>query len=287
MTAQPPSSAAIFAGLRDQLFQRDLAALAPIPNDPTFASAPEVFGVAMEAGLTAGSYLVFGLRDGSASLYFSSGGGSIGGQGQPQINAAAKELVKIAVTLVGKLPLVDEYPVPSVGRVRFSIFTPEGVRASEANQSELTSPQSNLFPLFAAAQELITGFRLLEQREPANESTYLNCLLTALARGKATSVTIGDGEPLANPSRLTTDGLDLKWIDGFGFEFEKLSGAQVLQSLLQMAGFRWFHFWKTESRFNVRLAAHGGESFTDVTFSVRRRRDGGRDQVEISVLRPG
>jgi len=60
------------------------------------SSPSEIYGVAMEGGVARGSFLVFGLRDGSASMYFSSGGGTIGGEGRAPINAAARMLVEAA-----------------------------------------------------------------------------------------------------------------------------------------------------------------------------------------------
>lgn len=281
-------TARTFTDLRNQLFSADHAVLAPAERRvETWGQGQDVYGVVMEAGLAGGSFLLFGLRDGSASLYLSSGGGSIGGQGRPHISAAAKKLVETARPLLDRFAPVSEHPIPPSGRVRFSIFTSVGVHAAEVSEVELRTGKHALSPLYAAGHAIITGFRVLEEREPANERSYLNCLLTALARGTGTSVTLDVAGPLPDPAGLTKDEADLEWIAKIGFDFAKLSQVGVIQMLERQAGFGSLQFWKSERTLNVRLAGHGGESFTDVTFLVRRRREGGRHQVEITVQRPG
>src|ERR1700709_372584 len=105
MAQQPPSPAEVFKGLRDQLFHGDFLALAPAPSGGAVSDpGPELIGVAMEVTFDTGTCLVFGLRDGSASVYLSSGGGSIGGQGRPHINAAARKLVETAREFLANCP---------------------------------------------------------------------------------------------------------------------------------------------------------------------------------------
>jgi hypothetical protein len=162
-TAQAGARAESFTGLRDRLFQDDLSALAPAAPEDDATSGIPVVGVAMEVGLANGSYLVYGLRDGSASIYFSTGGGTIGGGGRPTIRGAAKRFVRSAREIAPSLPSVREHPIPSVGRVRFSVFTSEGVRAAEASDADLKAGTGELRPLFMSAHELIACFRRLEE----------------------------------------------------------------------------------------------------------------------------
>lgn len=166
---EPAPGQSPFGGLRKMLFESDLATLAPAdPGEPPAAKSggravPAVVGVAMEMGLEHGTCLVYGLRDGTASLYLSTGGGWLGGQGIPRVNAAAKDLVRVARDFAGRLERANDHPLPARGRVRFSIFTTDGVRAAEAAESDLMRRRGDLLPLFAAAQEIITGFRLNDE----------------------------------------------------------------------------------------------------------------------------
>jgi hypothetical protein len=240
----------------------------------------------MEGGLAKGSFLVYGLRDGSASLYLSTGGGTIGGGGRPMIRAAAKRFVQSAREVAPSLPLVREHPLPSMGRVRFSVFTPEGVRAAEAVEADLEAGRGELLPLFVSAHELIARFRHLEQPKPPQESEYLNCLLMALARGKAASVTLTKGVRLPDPAALTEDALDVEYIAEQEFDYTQLSANHVVAMVRKLAGFRWFHFGRNERRFRTRLVAHGGKSDIVVTFRVERRKRHGGMEVQISRLTP-
>lgn len=285
MTTRSSNPAEVFMGLRARLFSEDLATLAPAQDNATRRDGPEVYGVAMEGGLTGGSYLVYGLRDGSASLYLSSGGGSLGGQGRPFINSAARAFVATAARVASTLPIVTEFPLPPAERVRFSIFTAAGIRAAEVDQRELMSGKSALEPLFRAGHEIITGFRMVQQDERPDEPSYLNCLLVALARGTATSSVTLDAEgPLPDPAKLTNNERDVEWIARIGFDFGTLSKTKIIQRLEDQAGFKALMFWQRERKLKVALAGPGG-SRSSVTFVVRRTGDGNRRTLEISVQR--
>lgn len=272
----------MFKSLREQLFGADLSALVPAEGAGATDGHPEIYGVVMEGGLEGGSYLVFGLRDGTSSLYFSGGGGAIGGGEHAHINAAAREFVETAGAFSKELPRVSEYPIPSDGRVRFSIFTSAGVLADEVAEDDLASGEHRLMPLFAAGQAIITGFRVLEEPESADEPSYVNCLLTVLARGTASSVVLDPAASLPDPARLTQDEQDLEWIERLGFDFSTLSPSDVIQMIEDQADINRL---QSEGEFNAKVAGHEEDSFTDVTFHVRRRNEGGGQVLEITVQR--
>ena len=262
-------SASVFEGLRSGFFEADL----PAPDD----NDSNIQGVAMEVGLAEASYLVLGLCDGSASLYLSTGGGSIGGQGHPHINAAAKELVRTAQRYKTHFQPTTEFPIPGPGYVRFSLRTSDGVLAFELEEAQLTSQEHELTPLYAAAHTIISGFRILEERGPPDEKMYLNCLLTALARGSATKpVKLTNNAPPPDPATLTDDPTDREWISGIGFDFERLATTEIIQALLGLAKFPLFGLSRT-GRIEAQLAAHDGETLTDAAFEIRR----GKDEIEI------
>jgi hypothetical protein len=173
-----------------------------------------------------------------------------------------------------------------VGRVRFSVFTPEGVRAAEANEVDLNAGRGKLLPLFVSAHNLIARFRQLEEPKPPAEPNYLNCLLMALARGTAASVTLTQGVRLPDPAALTADALDVEYIAEQEFDYARLSADRIVGIVLKLAGFRWFHFSRNEGRIRTRLAAHGGASLSNVTFRVERRKRQGATEVQISRLTP-
>ena len=230
--------------------------------------------------------LVYGLRDGSASLYLGTGGGTIGGQGLPRVRVAAKDWVQTALPFAARARATETHPLPTPGRVRFSIFTPGGVRAAEADESELRRGEGDWLPVYAAAQDVMTAFRMAEEgAEGADEQSYVNCLLTAMARGTARAVTVTEGMAPPDPARLTADRLDLEWIADHGFGLDRLSSGTIIGLLLRLAGFRWFLPWQSERSIETKVADHGGETLSDAVFRVRRHRAQGRMEVEIVLMR--
>jgi hypothetical protein len=253
---------------------------------PEPAEASTVLGVIMEIGLDDGStVLVFGLSDGSASVYFSNGGGNIGGQIRPEINAAARELTAIATDFVPRLPLAQDNPLPADGHVRFSILTPAGAHVADVQQDELASGGSPLDRLYKAATKIIAGFRTADFAALTDETTYVNCLLTALVRGDGeAAASIDDGQPLPDPATFVTNPKDLEWIGRPGFPIDRLSARKVIDTLLRSAGFRRFHPRERERTGRAKLATSEW-MMEDVAFSVSRRKEHGHLHVQVRILR--
>jgi hypothetical protein len=65
---------------------------------------------------------------------------------------------------------------------------------------------------------------------------------------------------------LTSNAEDLRWIAKIGFALDRLSTQAIIGLILKEAGFRWFHLGTATGRIQVKLAAHDGESFSDVAF---------------------
>ena len=280
MSNPDTSPGEVFEDLRRQLFELDAAGVGP--GD---AGSSDLYGVVMEEGIEGGSYLVFGLRDGSASLYLSTGGGSIGGQGQPAVHAAARRLVAAGQLFLDGADAVDDAPPPALGQVRFSFLTSAGVRAIEVGAAAFEQGTDELLPLFAAAQDVISGFREDQEREPIDESTYLNCLLTAIARGNGRAATVGEFVPLPEPAQFTEDAVDREWIAGMRFDYEALSAEEVVRQLLALTKFRRLGL-SSEGRIAVQLAAHDSGALSDALFRVQRKTERGRRTLSIERATP-
>jgi hypothetical protein len=256
---------------------------------PDSAEEAQVLGVIMELGIDGGTSLVFGLSDGSASVYRSNGAGNIGGQTRAHINTAARELVAVAAVFVRTLPLAEEHPLPAPGQARFSILTPAGVHVAEAQQDQLATGKHHLFPLFKAANEIMAGFRKGAPPETNDEETYVKCILTALAHGHTEAVLLTDAQPLPDPGTLTNDPKDLEWISRLAFALDRLSVKKVIAIVLRSAHFGFFHMGNS-ARFQARLPMPQGDRegeservLEDVTFQVIRRKDRGSVQVEVRI----
>jgi hypothetical protein len=153
---------AIYQELRNQALHGTRIAFGlPQTKDPK-----EPWGVLMDVSFTdGGSYTVTAMIDGSASIYLSSGGGSIGGVSHQAIRNAAQQMVKIASSFLPTMTPTKKYPLPSPGKVSFYVLTDTGVFATTAAETELGEQQNSLYPLFYAAQDIITEYRRIEQNK--------------------------------------------------------------------------------------------------------------------------
>jgi hypothetical protein len=275
-----------FAKLRSQLFSRALAA--SVPSIEGDGGSPEVLGVVIEIGMAPNTILVYGLRDGTASVYRSTGGGYVGGRDRPRVNAAAKALVAAAREMAKTLPRVTEHPLPSLGRVRISILTTEGVHAAEDDEKKLMSGQGALYPLFLRGNDITTGF-LNEPRpapadQPPPEALYVMGLFTALARGHVPSVTLFEDEAPPELATLTYDVRDLEWFESLRLSPATLSTGGIIMFVCTRAGFRDLANSQIESSFRVRLQSYRQPPSEIFLFRVKQREREGRFGVELALV---
>jgi hypothetical protein len=280
-----------FLKLREQLFGGEMTAALADRGD---AGGTDVLGVVIEIGTDERALLFLALRDGSASVHQSSGGGLVGGGSHAHINAAAKALVAAARDVVDQLPVVVEHPLPRPGRVIISILTPDGVRAGEDDEATLRAGGGVLFPLFLRGNDIASGYRALQSRAPVpgvaprgegeGEAAYVMCLLTALARGHEASVSVFEKTALPDPASLTHDVRDLEWFASLRLDLGGLSAAGVVAFFYQRAGFRELPRDQTESRIRVPLQSYEGPTRRTFDFRVTLRVNQGRFGVEVSLL---
>ena len=167
MTMPPPGTSphdpeAIYRDLRSR-------ALGARPEEIGIEPAEDddrPYGALMETGYPNGVATLAAFATGDASLYFSSGGGVIGGIGHEAVHAAARRLVNLANEFLPAMEKVAEYPLPAAGAIRFYAVTPRGVFTVAAGESDLGEQRHPFSPLFYAAHDVITELRLLTQQGP-------------------------------------------------------------------------------------------------------------------------
>lgn len=123
-----------------------------------------VWGVLMETGYPEAAVTLVALGDGTASLYFSSGGGVIGGGPHPSIDAAARRLVGLAGSHLSKMSRTSEFPLPASGEVTFYVLTTNGVLQADAREETLGAGDHPLSELFFAGHHVITGLREVTEK---------------------------------------------------------------------------------------------------------------------------
>jgi hypothetical protein len=118
----------------------------------------------MEWGVDNGSATVVAIADRTASVYLSSGGGSIGGgPSQDSIRKADQQMVFAAAEFQPQMRLADSYLLPQRGRVTFYALTDAGLFAAGASRDELSSHRHPLSKLGDAAQNIITQYHLIQR----------------------------------------------------------------------------------------------------------------------------
>lgn len=153
-------TADVYDGLRKQILD--------LKPEQLGASATEaVLAVMMETGYPEAVATLVAVIDGSASLYFSNGGGIIGAGEGTEPNAAARGLVAKAADFRAACTLTNEFPLPEKAYTRFYIITPKEILTSEAKEDDLGNGRHRMSPLFHTAQELITHMRLTEEKRKA------------------------------------------------------------------------------------------------------------------------
>jgi len=123
-----------------------------------------VWGVIMETGFDSGSFSLVTLADGTASLYLSTGGGTIGAGEHEAVRTAVGHYLTGAQHFVVRARPVDKYPLPLNGNVTFYFLTFDGISAYSAAEDKLGNGDDDFSDLFYAAHTVITEIREIEEK---------------------------------------------------------------------------------------------------------------------------
>jgi hypothetical protein len=123
------------------------------------------YGVIMDWNIGSATATLVSFSTGDASLYYSTGGGWLGGYGVEEVSSASIKFVNLASEYVEKLGGVSEYPLPPVNHVRFYFVTPQGVYGSgDIDGDLLIKDDIDFTALFDAAQDVISEIRIENQK---------------------------------------------------------------------------------------------------------------------------
>ena len=151
--------AAVSRGLRQQALSVNASDLGLTPGDS------DVWGVIMETAYPEAVATLVALADGTTSLYFSSGGGTIGAGDHAVVRRASEEFLQVANEHLAHLSPTEEFPLPTQGRVRFYVHTFGGVLTAERDEEELGEERDALSPVFHAGHAVIAAIRELDGSE--------------------------------------------------------------------------------------------------------------------------
>jgi hypothetical protein len=243
--------------------------------------------VIAEMGMGEDWALVFGSRDGAASLYTSTGGGVLGGQGHASVRAAANAFCDAGEKYVSDIPF-SEAPPPRIadGLVRFSLSTRAGLRVVTLPDASLQDRDRPYFELFAGMHNLLAELRMMSspRKERNDEAGFVNCLLTTLAQNAGSSASIHSDATLPDLAALTNEADQLKWIASHDFDYPKLNADLAIKTLLQLTSFGALSFMKSRGVLKARLATNAGR-LEPVSFEVVRSKKGGNLSLVIQRTR--
>ena len=101
------------------------------------------------------------VADGSASIYFSTGGGIMGRGEHQSVRAPARAFLDLAASSRAELQPTDSFPLPRAKQVRFYLITTDGVLTGEAAEDAVGHMRHPLFPLFHSGHAVIAAMRQL------------------------------------------------------------------------------------------------------------------------------
>jgi hypothetical protein len=113
----------------------------------------------VEMGMEEGVATLMAVGDGTASLYFSTGGGVIGSGEHADVASRAKSFLRDASAAAGRMSPAPDRALPRQGCVRFYVLSAGSVRTAEASEADLVEGRHELSPLFASSNELLTAIR--------------------------------------------------------------------------------------------------------------------------------
>lgn len=152
--AEPPA-AETYLGLRQQVLT-----LTPGQLGEAVSVDEPLLALLMETGYPEAVATLVAVADGSASLYFSNGGGIIGAGTHPSVAEASSRWLEVAREALEQLPSITDPSPPDEGLTQFVGVTRVGLRGTVAPEVDLGGRKHPLSPLYYAGQDVITQIRL-------------------------------------------------------------------------------------------------------------------------------
>lgn len=129
-----------------------------------------VFAVLMESAFPDGAYTLVATFDGSASLYYSNGGGLIGAGEHANVRPESLKVTKMAEECLKHMKKVETFPIAKPGSTTFYIVTGDGVFSYTAKEDDLGEKRDkNLSDLFHQCHSLITQMRIADEKRQAEQ----------------------------------------------------------------------------------------------------------------------
>jgi hypothetical protein len=158
----PPPENDVYVGLRNRALNVTSAELGVDPD----SSAP-IHAVIMETGYPEAVATFACFRDGTVSLYLSTGGGVIGGGQQESVRSACFEMLSItnkyAQDFIAACKPVSTFPLPGKGEVLFYLATSDAVYQARCREDALVAQRDPFSALFNNCHAVLAEVRKIEE----------------------------------------------------------------------------------------------------------------------------
>jgi len=95
--------------------------------------------------------------------------------------------------------------------------------------------------------------------EPDGEASYVNCLLTTLAKNAPAAVQVDGSSPVPDLARFTSDPQQLEWIRGLPFRYDALDAAKVIGIIQRVSKLPAPNGSPSSGTLSAQLATAGGK----------------------------
>jgi hypothetical protein len=133
--------------------------------DINIVDKDEVYGLIMDWNIGSGIVTLVTYNTGDASMYYSSGGGVIGGVQNENVNKAAKQLVHLANEYSKEAEKSTIYPLPEKECLTFYFLKPDSKYFKQEKIDNFENKSSKLLPMFEEANKVITELRLIVEKK--------------------------------------------------------------------------------------------------------------------------
>jgi len=149
-----------YNGLREMAFESKPEQLGlSLPVSKTV-----VYGIVMDWDVKNGTASIISFLSGDASIYFSSGGGIIGGGTHENVKIIAKQFVEKAQQMLDKAIKTEQTPLPDKNKVVFYLLTNKGIYSGQDNMENFQNQSSIWLGLFLIGNELINELRTIKEK---------------------------------------------------------------------------------------------------------------------------
>lgn len=160
------SDISLFKGVRTLALE-----LKPESFGEKCGDSSRVIAVLMETGYPEGVATFIATMDGSASLYYETGGGIVGASEEELVARLAIEYVNFSYDYSKEAELTKEFPLPEKKRVRFYFVTCNGVRTLESSESDLGYNKHAFSQLFHKAHSVIAAAIKVDKAKKSKEES--------------------------------------------------------------------------------------------------------------------